>query len=148
MTEISDQQAGELLETVGALLGLFLINETQYPSAGGQMRYNGIDFQTLHFVQIEPGIRGSELARKMGIAPTTQQSALDRLIRKGLIERYDHPHAKNGKAHRLTEAGQALRMAITNQDMINMKAILSTLEPEERKDAVRILAKVSKGLGL
>ncbi len=146
MDDISDLQAVELLESVGALLGLFLVNETRYPSAGGKRRYNGIDFQTLRFVDEFPGIRGAELARLIGIAPTTQQSALDRLIRQGLVNRQPHSDYKNGKAHRLTPKGKDLRQAINAQDITNMKAILSTLEEDERTLAIEILGKIAKGL--
>lgn len=141
---MSRNQAEELHASINAMLNLFLVNEQSFPSAQGKMRYNPLDFQTLRFVGAHPGCRGAELAKSLSVAPTTAQSALDRLIRKGLIERADHPEDGRGKIHSLTEEGESLRAAIKQQDLDNMEFLLSALSPEERVAMLAILGKVER----
>ena len=139
-------QAEQLLESVGTLLQLFTVNEERFPSAEGRMRYNPIDFQTLRFVDANPGCRGVDAAKALGVAPTTVQSSLDRLIRNGLIDRKPHAVSKRAKAHFLTEEGQSVRAAIHRQDISNMETMLSVLSPEERASVIVALDKVVASL--
>lgn len=139
MTKKLDER---LLDSVGALLGLFVVNEERFPSAEGQMRYNPIDFQTLRFLENNPNSKGVDIARAIGVAPTTLQSALDRLIRNGLVARQNHPDSKRAKAHNLTTTGRKVRAAIHRQDMANMNVMLEALSPSERKEIVRLIEKV------
>ncbi|MEL7031305.1 MAG: MarR family winged helix-turn-helix transcriptional regulator [Pseudomonadota bacterium] len=135
-------QAEQLLESVGTLLQLFTVNEERFPSAEGRMRYNPIDFQTLRLVDAHPGCRGVDIAQALGVAPTTVQSSLDRLIRNGLIERQGHATSKRAKAHYLTADGKTIRAAIHRQDISNMETMLQVLSPEERVSVINALAKV------
>jgi DNA-binding MarR family transcriptional regulator len=143
---LSEKLNERLLESVGFLLNLFVVNEQQFPSAEGRVRYNPIDFQTLRYIENNPGCRGADIARTLGVAPTTLQSALDRLIKKGWVKRYNHPTSKRAKAHALTEDGAELRAAIHRQDLANMDVMLSALSPEEQKFAVQVLGKIAANL--
>ena len=110
------------------------------------MRYNPIDFQTLRFVDAHPGCRGTDAAKALGVAPTTVQSSLDRLIRNGLIDRKPHAVSKRAKAHYLTEEGLSVRKAIHRQDISNMETMLSVLSPDERASVINALDKVVANL--
>lgn len=143
---MSEKLNESLLQSVGFLLNLFVVNEERFPSAEGRMRYNPIDFQTLRYIEIEPGCRGADIARTLGVAPTTLQSVLDRLIKKGWVKRYDHPASKRAKAHILTEAGKELRASIHRQDLANMDVMLSALTPTEQTQAVQLLGKIAAHL--
>jgi DNA-binding MarR family transcriptional regulator len=135
-----------LLACVGGLLQLFIVSEERFPSAEGRMRYNPLDFQTLRYIDANPESQGADIARAFGVAPTTQQSVLDRLIRKGLIVRSQHPSNRRARLHSLTPAGKDLRQAIHRQDMTNMKTMLAPLNTEEQTDILRLLEKVVVGL--
>ena len=139
---MSKDQAEELHGYINALLNLFLVNEQSFPSAQGRMRYNPLDFQTLRHVSARPDCRGAEIAKALSVAPTTVQSALDRLIRKGFISRADHPEDSRGKIHRLTQDGAALTAAIKQQDMDNMAFLLGALSEAEREEMLRMMSKV------
>jgi len=143
---MKNKDAENLVESVGTLLRLFTVDETKFPSAEGRMRYNPIDFQTLRFIDKNPDCRGADIARALGVAPTTQQSALDRLIRKGFVARQQHPTSRKAKTHILTPDGQELRYAIQRQDKANMQTVLGLLEENEQKEIVRLLEKVARGL--
>ncbi len=132
-----------LLKSVGYLLNVFIVNEERFPSAEGKIRYNPIDFQTLRYIDAAPGCRGVDIARTLGVAPTTLQSALDRLIKKGWVKRHDHPTSKRAKAHSLTESGKQLRAAIHRQDLANMDVMLGALTPREQTQAVELMGKIA-----
>ena len=74
---MASDQAEQLHRYINTMLNLFLVNEQSFPSAKGRMRYNPLDFQTLRFVAAQPDCRGSDIARALGVVPTTLQSALD-----------------------------------------------------------------------
>lgn len=135
-----------LVESVSTLLRVFILDETRFPSAEGRMRYNPIDFQSLRYIANNPDCKGADIARALGVAPTTQQSALDRLIRKGFVMRDQHPVSKRAKVHRLTVEGQALRSAIHRQDISNMETMLNLLSEEEQEQIINIMVKVARGL--
>lgn len=135
-----------LLESVGALLQLFTVNEERFPSAEGRIRYNPIDFETLRFVYSEPGARGVDLAEALSVAPTTLQSSTERLIRTGLIERREHPTSKRAKAYFLTSEGEEVRAAIHRQDISNMETVLEALTNPEQKALVTLLEKAAARL--
>jgi len=127
---------------INAILNLFLVNEKAFPPAQGQMRYNPLDFQTIRFVSANPDCPAKMIADAMGVAPTTQQSVLDRLIRKGVLERDAHPTDGRSKIHRLTQAGRDLREAIEAQDLANMRFILEPLTEAERESLLSMFEKV------
>lgn len=135
-----------LLKSVGTLLNLFIVNEERYPSAEGRTRYNPIDFQSLRYIHDNPGCRGADIARAIGVAPTTLQSALDRLIKNGWVKREPHPISKRAKAHSLTEAGQEMRASILRQDLANMNVMLGALSKDEQTQAVELLEKITAHL--
>ena len=137
-----------LLQSVGTLLSLFTVNEDRFPSAEGQMRYNPIDFQTLRYIDDHPGCRGIDIARAIGVAPTTLQSALDRMIRNGIVERTNHPTSRRAKAHQLTPTGQKIRGAIHRQDLANMRVMLDALTGSEQAEVMRLLEKIVQHLNV
>ena len=134
-----------LADAIHVLLRVITVDETRHPSAEGRMRYNPLDFQTIARVRAEPGIRAADLARFLGVAPTTLQSAVDRLVRRGVIEK-----GAGGRGLGLTEEGEALAAAIRRQDVANMKTALDALPTARRaamvEDLERIAAAVSGGM--
>lgn len=140
---MSSEQEKRLHVQINALLNLFLVNEKSFPPAQGRMRYSALDFQTIRFVDAHPDSPAKTIADALGVAPTTLQSALDRLIRQGYLERGEHPSDGRAKVHRLTPQGEDLRQAIESQDLDNMRFILDALSPTERVSLLEMLEKVT-----
>lgn len=136
-----------LFGAVNALLRTFLVAEGEFPPAEGKARFNPLDFNLLRDLEAHPGTRATDVAARLRVSPTTLQSALDRLVRRGLVAKTVHPDSARARALTLTEAGQALRAAIHAQDMTNMRALLATLAPDERDTVVELLEKAVRGLG-
>ena len=139
---MTDSQEWRLLRSINSLLQLFTVNEQRFPSAEGRMRYNPLDFQTLRYLAENSGAKAADVARYLGVAPTTLQAVMDRLVRAGLIERATHPESARAKAHALTEEGEELVAAILRQDLANMRSMLACLNSKEQKQILALIEKV------
>jgi len=138
--------AEDLLEGIGTLLRLFTVNEKRFPPAEGRIKYNGADFNALGFIEAKPGCKSKELADYLGRSPTTTQSTIDRLIKRGFVARGPHKTSKRAVGLTLTEEGKAVRAAIRRQDLSNMRTILSAVPENERAKLVAQIKQISQAL--
>lgn len=138
--------AEDLLEGIRVILRTFTIDETRYPAAEGRIKYNAIDFQALHFIELNPGCMGAELAQFLGVAPTTVQSVCDRLIQRGFLEKKDHKNSKRAVAYQLTDDGAEVANAIYRQDLANCETMLSALPARERRQFSAQIVKIAESL--
>lgn len=138
--------AEDLLEGIGSLLRLFTVNETRFPPAEGRIKYNGLDFNALRFIEDNPGCKSKELADFIGIAPTTAQSTIDRLIKRGFVLRGPHKISKRAVGLTLTEEGAAVRAAIHRQDLSNMRAMLAVIPENDRAKLAAQIKAISEAL--
>lgn len=133
-----------LLQAVDAVLNRYLVE-----GADGQprpLRYNPVDYQTLKRIEEQPDSRATDIAERLNIPATTLQSALDRLVRMGFLEKRNHPSDGRAKVYRLSEEGAELRRQIHAQDRANMNAMLSVLPEEDREDFVAKMEMIEAAL--
>lgn len=133
-----------MLSAVDALLTRYLL-----AGADGEprpMRYNPLDYQTLKFIENRPNSRATDISHALHLPPTTLQSALDRLIKLGLIEKGKHPSDGRAKVYRLTGAGQNMRDRIHAQDRANMDEMLSSISGAEREQFLSTMEKIERYL--
>jgi DNA-binding MarR family transcriptional regulator len=136
--------ADAMAASIRTLLRTFTIDERRFPAAEGQLRYNGPDFQTLHFVNSRAGCKSAEVAAFLGVAPTTAQSVIDRLIKRGLISRTRHTSNNRAVALSLTEQGIAVCAAINAQDRANCEAMLTALPAKTQALFVEQLGRIAQ----
>jgi DNA-binding MarR family transcriptional regulator len=89
-----------------------------------------------HLDEIEPtGL--NDLARHMGVTPSTMCITVDRLIRARYVARTRDPRDGRRVALRITRSGARLRdqKSVLDPDLVH--AMLARLTPAERKDALR-----------
>jgi DNA-binding MarR family transcriptional regulator len=139
--------AQQMAEALRVLLRTFTVSETRFPAAEGQARYNGADFQTLYFLGNNAGASGLELASFLGVAPTTAQSVIDRLVKRGYVSRTRSSQDGRAVELRLTESGEVLRAAIARQDDANCRRMLESLPKANRSAFVDQLAQIASALG-
>jgi DNA-binding MarR family transcriptional regulator len=92
-----------------------------------------------HLDEIEP-TTVNELARHMGVTAATMSLALDRLERKGYVERARDSADRRRVQLRLTSAGVRIRDATSVLDPSRVEALLARLSGADRDAAVRGLA--------
>lgn len=134
--------AEQLVSAIRILLRVFTVDETRFPAAGGQVKYNALDFQTLYYVGENSGCSGAALARYLGTAPTTAQSVIERLVRRGLLRRKDGQ--KRAIALSLTPAGEEVREAIYRQDLHNCMAMLCALPDGDQAQFAGQMAAIAR----
>jgi DNA-binding MarR family transcriptional regulator len=146
VSEDSDMDEA-VVSALRILLRAFLLDETRFPPAEGRARYNTLDFQTLAHVAAHPGQSAASLAAHLSVSPTTAQSAIERLVRRGLLTREPSAWSRRAVALKLTDEGRDLTEAIGRQDRSNVRVMLDALEPERRAafvaDIVRIAHKIA-----
>lgn len=142
MSKPSQAQTQALYESVCTLLRMFTVGEKTFPPAGGRIKYNGLDFQTIGFVGRSPGCMATELAAFLDVAATTATSTIDRLVKRGLLIRERPEDNRRAVALSLSAEGQEVFEHMVAQDMQNMQIMLQTLSPAERAPFVAAMGKI------
>ncbi|WP_435416849.1 MarR family winged helix-turn-helix transcriptional regulator [Parerythrobacter aurantius] len=140
----SDPQSLEMARSLRVLIRAFMIDEQRLASPCGGIHYNGPDFQSLHFISDNRGCRASDVAAFLGLSATTMQSVIDRLVRRGLVERHRSTTDRRAVSLALSEAGQTARSIILAQDSANCSLMLSALGGEERELFVEQLRRIAQ----
>jgi DNA-binding MarR family transcriptional regulator len=138
----SQAQTQALYDSVCTLLRMLTVGEKTFPPAGGRIKYNGLDFQTIGFVGRYPGCMATELAGFLDVAATTATSTIDRLVKRGLMLRERPEDNRRAVALSLSKEGQAVFEQMVAQDMASMQVMLQSLAPAERAPFVAAMGKI------
>ena len=93
------------------------------------------------------GLRGGELAWRLGVEPPTITKMLRRLEGVGLVERRPDPADARSFLAYLTEEGRALEGSVARLWERAEAKTLAGLDAAERRELGRLLTKVRAGLG-
>ncbi len=95
----------------------------------------------------EDGLKGSELADRLGVEPPTVTRMIRRMESCGFVERRPDPtDARSFRAY-LTEKGRALEEPVARiWEEIEEKTLLG-ISPEEKLTLRRLLARIRENLG-
>jgi DNA-binding MarR family transcriptional regulator len=91
-------------------------------------------------------LRMTELASRLGLAESTVTRMIDRLDAAGLVKRHLAKPDRRSVLVELTRAGRRMAAEIEASRREFMAEVLGTLEPQERKELVRLFAKVTEAL--
>jgi DNA-binding MarR family transcriptional regulator len=141
--EANLDQVEQLDASISTLMRLLTIDERRLSSDLGAAPFNALDLETLSYVQRHPGSGAKDAATFLGISATTMQSAVDRLHKRGLLQR--DPSALKGRAVALTLTmhGTKLRQQLHAQNLKNCLAMLECLEESERDRFVQNMVKIA-----
>jgi DNA-binding MarR family transcriptional regulator len=140
MSEPTTEQIAQLTSLMERFTRRFKVAEAA-AAAGNAL--NALDAQALLFVSQHPGCGLGDVARDLGVVATTMSSAIDRLVRKAMIER--RRPDENRRAVALTATAKG-REAIEVQKAAYQKgnlAMLRSLEPAERDELLRLFEKIA-----
>ncbi len=88
------------------------------------------------------GVRSSELAQHLGIAPRSATEVVDALEAKGLVERSPDPSDRRATLVALTERGRALAEEVRRARGVESEAMFERLTRTDRDHLARILRKL------
>ncbi|ERB63557.1 MarR family transcriptional regulator [Vibrio coralliilyticus] len=97
---------------------------------------------TLMCLWEEEGVTQRDIAQKSKVENSTTTRTLDKLENLGLVERQPDPNSRRAFRIYLTDEGRALKETLVPIPMAINQKLLSSLEPEERDEIIRLLQKM------
>ena len=85
-----------------------------------------------------------DLAKHMGVTPSTMSLNIERLVRRGYVSRERAAEDGRRLKLRITPAGVRLREAKSVLDPTRVRALLSRLTPDQREAGIRGLALLAR----
>lgn len=140
MDEPTQQQIEELTSAFERFARRFKVAEA---AAAADNALNALDAQTLLFVQANAGCGLGDVARYLNVATTTMSSAVDRLVRKAMIERRRPEGNRRAVALTITEKGRYVAEEQKAGYRNACLAMLRLLEPSERAEMIRLTEKIA-----
>lgn len=140
MIEPTPEQVEQLARATERFTRRFKVAEA---AAAADNALNALDAQTLLFVSEHPGCGLGDVARDLGVAPTTMSSAVDRLVRKAMIKRRRPEDNRRTVALTATAKG---RQVMEDHKAGYHKAclgMLRSLDPSERGELIRLTEKIA-----
>ncbi|WP_333002158.1 MarR family transcriptional regulator [Vibrio coralliilyticus] len=97
---------------------------------------------TLMCLWEEEGVTQRDIAQKSKVENSTTTRTLDKLENLGLVERQPDPNSRRAFRIYLTDEGRALKETLVPIPMAINQKLLSSLEPKERDEIIRLLQKM------
>lgn len=113
--------------------------------AGASCDLRSIEFTILMLVQANPDVSAARLAAALAMTPPNIKIWIDRLERRGLIERARSTKDRRAQTLRPTSAGRALAQRSAQSVDEGEGQALKALSTGERAILVELLAKVAHG---
>ena len=102
------------------------------------------DFRVLEALLHKGPLPVNTVGPKVWLTPGSISVAVDRLVRKGLVSRKDHPGDRRVRQVELTAKGRALIMRGFREHAAAMEKVISVLSRNERLTLLRLLKKLGK----
>jgi DNA-binding MarR family transcriptional regulator len=106
------------------------------------------DAGILRLLRAVAGLSQQELATKLKIHPSRLVAILDRLEKRGFVERRPNPEDRRLYSLHLTSGGNEVLGAIGKVAREHQEALLSTLSSEERETLAALLTRIADQQGL
>ena len=130
-------QIEELDLAISTLLRVLTIDERRLSSNLGSGPFNPIDLETLSFLSRHPGSLAKDAASYLGVRSTTMQSIVDRLHKRGLLQRDKVALKGRAVALSLTDEGIKFWQEVQVQNLENCRQMLASLSDHDRSGFVR-----------
>ena len=106
------------------------------------------DAGILRLLRVAAGLSQQELATKLTIHPSRLVAILDKLEKRGFVERRANPEDRRLYSLHLTKSGDEGLGAIRKVAQEHQDALLSTLSSEERETLATLLTRIADQQGL
>jgi MarR family transcriptional regulator, 2-MHQ and catechol-resistance regulon repressor len=102
------------------------------------------DFRVLEALLHKGPLPVNTLGPKVWLTPGSISVAVERLVKKGLVSRNDHPRDRRVRRVELTAKGRALITRGFREHAAAMETVVSVLSKNERLTLLRLLKKLGK----
>jgi MarR family 2-MHQ and catechol resistance regulon transcriptional repressor len=146
---MKQKRAGEMQDSSGIHVWLVLMKTFQalMPRAAesiAQTELGDSDFRILEALLHKGPLPVNTIGPKVWLTPGSISVAVDRLVKKGLVSRKDHPGDRRVRRVELTPTGRALITRGFREHAAAMEAAASVLPKNERLALLRLLKKLGK----
>jgi len=141
-----DNQIEELHRSVTTLVRRLKIAETSLRVAHGELKFQPADIQSMRFIADQPGCKLAELAAHLGVVPTTASSVVDRLVRRGLVDRVRPEANRRAVALSLSGAGRDAFERLEAEELAAMRIMLDALGEGERAGFVAAMKRIATAI--
>jgi MarR family 2-MHQ and catechol resistance regulon transcriptional repressor len=136
-------------DTSGVHLWLVLMKAFQalMPHAAGSIartRLGDSDFRVLEALLHKGPLPVNTIGPLVWLTPGSISVAVDRLVRKGLVSRRDHPKDRRVRQVELTAKGRALITRGFREHAAAMETVVGLLSKDERLTLLGLLKKIGK----
>jgi MarR family transcriptional regulator, 2-MHQ and catechol-resistance regulon repressor len=104
------------------------------------------DFGVLEALLHKGALPVNVLGRKLLLTTGSITQAVDRLARRGLVERHDHPQDRRVRLVELTAEGRGMIEPAFARHAADLEEAVAVLTPAERGTLVALLRKLGKGI--
>lgn len=136
-----DNQATALRIAIDALMRRFKIAENEV-SDGKPL--NQIDIQVMLYVSAQPGCGPTDVARYLGVAPTTISSATDRLASRDFLQRDRPDENRRSIALSLTDSGATYVSDLIEVQKTHCRMMLEHLSPKDQDVFINLISKIAQ----
>ena len=141
MNTPTQSQAAALRNAIDTLMRRFKIAESEV-SDGKHL--NQIDMQVMLYVSAHEACGPTDIARHLGVAPTTITSATDRLARHDYLRRERPEEDRRAIALRLTPAGESYVSNLIDVQTDHCRMMLEALSGEDQDTLIRLISTIAK----
>jgi MarR family transcriptional regulator, 2-MHQ and catechol-resistance regulon repressor len=110
----------------------------------GRTNLGDSDFRVLEVLLNKGPLPVNTLGPKVWLTPGSISVAVDRLVKKGLVSRKDHPGDRRVRQVELTAKGRALITRGFREHAAAMETVIRVLSKNERLTLLRLLKKLGK----
>jgi MarR family 2-MHQ and catechol resistance regulon transcriptional repressor len=118
-----------------------------FPHAAESIKRTGLgdsDFRVLEALLNKGPLPVNTIGPKVWLTPGSISVAVDRLVKKGLVSRKDHPDDRRVRRVELTAKGRALITRGFREHAAAMETAVGALSKKERLSLLRLLKKLGK----
>ena len=146
---MSREQITKTQDTSGVHVWLVLMKAFQalMPHAAesiGRTELGDSDFRVLEALLHKGPLPVNTLGPKVWLTPGSISVAVDRLVKKGLVSRKDHPRDRRVRQVELTAKGRTLITRGFKEHAAAMETVVRVLSKNERLTLLRLLKKLGK----
>jgi MarR family 2-MHQ and catechol resistance regulon transcriptional repressor len=146
---VKPKRASKAQETSGVHVWLVLMKAFQalMPHAAESIERTELgdsDFRVLEALLHKGPLPVNTVGPKVWLTPGSISVAVDRLVKKGLVSRRDHPGDRRVRQVELTAKGRALITRGFREHAAAMETVASVLSENERLTLLRLLKKLGK----
>jgi DNA-binding MarR family transcriptional regulator len=104
-----------------------------------EFELTALGYTALTVLEARPGLSNAQLARRSFMTPQGMNQVIDALVEKGLVRRVPSAHNRRIRCIELTERGVWVVDQCSERVHEYERALLDTIDPNERDDLNRLL---------